>query len=135
MEIDLSYDVLGARIRQIGPFEVHYAGLLKQAHQVGPLALVYHRKQLVKIGPADMEFDWKGGRLRRLGEWELDYDWLGTRLRSIGPYAVSYDWAGSRVRDVGPMRLGYSRGGQIPETVLVPDEETLSEERLIILYH
>jgi hypothetical protein len=67
MQIDLSYDVLGARIRQIGPFEVHYAGLLKQAHQVGPLELVYHRKQLVKIGPAEMEFDWKGGRLRRLG--------------------------------------------------------------------
>jgi hypothetical protein len=48
---------------------------------------------------------------------------------------VNYDWAGSRVRDVGPMRLQYSRGGKIPESVLLPDEETLSEERLIILYH
>gem|GEM_PF-4985858 len=37
VEIELGYDVLGSRVRSIGPFEVEYAGLLKQAHRVGSL--------------------------------------------------------------------------------------------------
>jgi hypothetical protein len=135
-EIELGYDVLGSRIRSIGPFEIEYPGLLKQASRAGSLELVYRRAVLVSIGPAEMTYDRLGGRLIKLGDWDCEYDWMGTRVRRIGPYDISYDRGGSRVRDVGPMKLQYSKGGTIPQSVLVPDEDAvLPEEHLIVLYH
>jgi len=75
---------MGARLRRIGPYEVQYAGLLKQAHRVGSLDVRYDRQICVAIGPAELSYGRLHSRVLKLGDWDLEYDWLGTRLRRIG---------------------------------------------------
>jgi hypothetical protein len=81
VEIALTYDRLGSRLRSIGDVPVEYDRLGSRP---------------AKLGAWPLSYDHLGNRLTQVGPYELTYDHLGSRVRGLGPLSISYDRLGSR---------------------------------------
>jgi hypothetical protein len=140
VEVPLSYDHLGGRLRAIGDVPIEYDRLGSRPAKLGGWLLDYDHlgSRLRGIGPYQVEYDHFGSRARSLGEWPATYDRMGTRLRTVGPYEVTYDRMGSRMRGIGSMTITYDRLGSRARAVTFPDQSMrhggLSEGQLLVLF-
>jgi hypothetical protein len=137
LEIALSYDRLGSRLRSIGGVPIGYDWLGNRPSTLGTWSLSYDRlgNRLIGIGTTQISYDMLGSRPSAVGSWSLTYDHLGNRLIQLGPYELTYDHLGSRVRILGPLAISYDRLGSRPRTVTLPPGQTaLSPELLLGLF-
>jgi hypothetical protein len=109
-EMPLEYDMLGARLRAIGPAMIDYDHLGSRPRTLGSWAL---------------DYDMLGSRLRQVGPHEVTYKMLGSRVHTVGPMTLGYDRLGSRPKRVqvpGAM-------GALPPELLVALYFVLYEQR------
>jgi hypothetical protein len=123
VEISLTYDMLGNRLRAIGGVGIEYDRLGSRASRLGDQPLSYDRlgNRLRAIGDVRLEYDRLGTRPRTLGSWQLEYDRLGNRLKQLGPNELTYDGFGTRIRTIGPLSISYDRLGTRPDLVSLPE--------------
>ena len=137
MDIELSYDMMGSRLRGVGSAVVEYDRLGNRPRRVGDWELTYDSlgSRLVGIGGAVLAYDRLGSRPVGLGQWALAYDTLGARLARVGPYELTYDNLGSRLRTMGPLLIAYDRLGSRPARVSLPEgQTTLPYDQLLALF-
>ena len=123
MDLDLTYDRLGNRLRAIGDVQITYGRMGNRPRTLGQWTLEYHNlgNRLRAIGGVQITYGRMGNRPRTLGQWTLEYSRLGN-LQCIGPYQVGADWIGNRLRTIGPLTIFYDRMGNRPARVHLPDE-------------
>ncbi|MEU0208105.1 hypothetical protein ABZ235_38595 [Streptomyces canus] len=134
MDIDLTYGK--GLLRAIGGVTITYGErewMDTTPRALGAWALEYQRfsSTLRAVGGVEITYRRWSSLPRTVGQWTCEH--RRSRLESIGPYALGHDQVG-RVSAVGPLQIFYGRGGSEPTRAQLQDDESLTDELLLILF-
>lgn len=134
MELELSYDRLGGRLRAMGDLKISY-GRWGRPQALGLWPLEYDRLggRLRRIGDLTVEYGRWGSRPKTFGTWDVECNWAGLPLR-IGPYEVVHRGIGGKVRSIGPLSVSYDRLGSRPCRIEFPGHDTLPDDLGCVLF-
>lgn len=137
MDIELTYDMVGTRLRGIGDATITYDRLGSRPRTLGSWKLEYDRlgTRLRAVSTAEITYSRWAGLPRTVGQWSCEHSKLASRLLRIGPHELRYDQLCSRVRAIGSLEIFYDRLGTRPNRVRLPGEgELLSDDLLLALF-